>query len=93
LETDFGLLEKEDVSAVLAVVAIDDDDDSEVTVFEKEVSSDRSIPSMELDEDVVADEAAPELARFIRNDLQSPNESSSMYSSSSSLSLLLAPMM
>ena len=52
----------------------DDVDDSEVIVAEMD-SSDRSIPSMELR--AVEIEAA-ELARFLRKDLQSPNESSSM---------------
>mmetsp|Transcript_5270 Transcript_5270/g.8260 ORF Transcript_5270/g.8260 Transcript_5270/m.8260 type:complete len:90 (+) Transcript_5270:1203-1472(+) len=71
LETDFGL------SLVLVLVVDDDDDDdsSEVIAVEGgEESSDRSIPSMELDEEV----EVAELARFIRNDLQSPSESSSM---------------
>jgi len=71
LETDFGL------SLVLLLVVDDDDDDdsSEVIAVEGgEESSDRSIPSIELDEEV----EVAELARFIRNDLQSPSESSSM---------------
>ena len=70
LETDFGL------SLVLLVVVDDDgDDSSEVIAVEGgEESSDRSIPSIELDEEV----EVAELARFIRNDLQSPSESSSM---------------
>jgi len=69
LETDFGL------SLVLVLVVDDDDDSSEVIAVEGgEESSDRSIPSIELDEEV----EVAELARFIRNDLQSPSESSSM---------------
>jgi len=68
LETDFGL------SLVLLVVDDDDDDSSEVIAEGGEESSDRSIPSIELDEEV----EVAELARFIRNDLQSPSESSSM---------------
>ena len=70
LETDFGL------SLVLLLVVDDDgDDSSEVIAVEGgEESSDRSIPSIELDEEV----EVAELARFIRNDLQSPSESSSM---------------
>ena len=68
LETDFGL------SLVLLLVVDDDDDSSEVIAVEGGESSDRSIPSMELDEEV----EVAELARFIRNDLQSPSESSSM---------------
>jgi len=69
LETDFGL------SLVLLVVVDDDgDDSSEVIAVEGGESSDRSIPSIELDEEV----EVAELARFIRNDLQSPSESSSM---------------
>lgn len=69
LETDFGL------SLVLLVVVDDDDvDSSEVIAEGGEESSDRSIPSIELDEEV----EVAELARFIRNDLQSPSESSSM---------------
>jgi len=68
LETDFGL------SLVLLVVDDDGDDSSEVIAVEGGESSDRSIPSMELDEEV----EVAELARFIRNDLQSPSESSSM---------------
>ena len=69
LETDFGL------SLVLLLVVDDDDDDSSEVIAEGgEESSDRSIPSIELDEEV----GVAELARFIRNDLQSPSESSSM---------------
>jgi len=68
LETDFGL------SLVLLVVVDDDVDSSEVIAEGGEESSDRSIPSIELDSDV----EVAELARFIRNDLQSPSESSSM---------------
>mmetsp|Transcript_918 Transcript_918/g.1495 ORF Transcript_918/g.1495 Transcript_918/m.1495 type:complete len:89 (+) Transcript_918:1180-1446(+) len=70
LETDFGL------SLVLLLVVDDGgDDSSEVIAVEGgEESSDRSIPSIELDEEV----EVAELARFIRNDLQSPSESSSM---------------
>jgi len=69
LETDFGL------SLVLLVVDDDGgDDSSEVIAVEGGESSDRSIPSIELDSDV----EVAELARFIRNDLQSPSESSSM---------------
>ncbi len=65
LETDFGLL-----SALVV-----DDGKSSVEVVVLEDSSSKSIPSIvELE---VVEEAA-ELAKFMRNDLQSPNESSSM---------------
>lgn len=72
LETDFGRL--------LSALFDDDDDDGksssvEVVVLEED-SSIRSIPSM-AELEVVGEEAA-ELARFMRNDLQSPKESSSM---------------
>ena len=67
LETDFGL-------SLVLLVDDDGDDSSEVIAVEGGESSDRSIPSMELDEEV----EVAELARFIRNDLQSPSESSSM---------------
>ena len=70
LETDFGLS---------GAVVLDGDSSSAVVSWEEEdeeESPDRSIPStMELD---VVEVDAAELARFIRNDLQSPNESSSM---------------
>ena len=71
LETDFGLSD---------AVVLDGDLSSAVVILEDDEveSSDRSIPSIiELD-DVVVEVEAAELARFIRNDLQSPNESSSM---------------
>jgi len=69
LETDFGLL---------SARVLDDDGTSSdvVVVVFLEDSSNKSIPSIvELEVEV---EEAAELARFIRNDLQSPNESSSM---------------
>ena len=74
-ETDFGLCEEEEE----VVVAVSDDvADSEVIVFEEASSDDISIPSIELDDVEASDTPAGLLARFIRNDLQSPNESSSM---------------
>ena len=70
LETDFGLSGAAAVEEVVSSSAAVDILDVE------EESSDRSIPSiMEVDVDV---EAAAELARFIRNDRQSPSDSSSI---------------